>query len=159
MISRPFFILWNGIWQIPYLGYRKKYNIDPGFRFNGAGIKFYGEGKIICKKNSYISRFSSIQSAEGCAVEIGENTAISNLVRIYTGNRISNQDFSKGKHIKRGNVKIGDNCWIGSGVFINKGNTIGDNVVVGANSVVTKDIPSFSVAGGNPARVIKNIDK
>ena len=55
-------------------------------------------------------------------------------------------------------VHIGKNCWLGAGVIVLPGITIGDDTVVGAGSVVTKDIPSFSVAVGNPARVIKRYD-
>lgn len=52
---------------------------------------------------------------------------------------------------------IGDNCWIGGSSTILPGVTIGDNVTIGAGSVVVKDIPSNSVAVGNPARVVRNI--
>ena len=54
-------------------------------------------------------------------------------------------------------VHIGKNCWIGAGVLIVPGITIGDNVVVGAGSVVTKDIPSNVVAVGNPCRVLREV--
>ena len=54
-------------------------------------------------------------------------------------------------------VTIGDNCWIGGSVSILPGVSIGDNVTIGAGSVVVKDIPSGSVAAGNPAKVIKRI--
>lgn len=55
-------------------------------------------------------------------------------------------------------VTIGDCVWIGGNVSICMGVTIGDNAVIGAGSVVTKDIPANAVAVGNPARVIKYID-
>ncbi len=55
-------------------------------------------------------------------------------------------------------VTIGDSVWIGGNVTIVPGVTIGDRVVIGAGSVVTRDIPSDSVAVGNPARVIKKIN-
>lgn len=54
-------------------------------------------------------------------------------------------------------VHIGKNCWIGAGALILPGVTIGDNVVVGAGSVVTKDLPSNVVAVGNPCRVLRQI--
>ena len=54
-------------------------------------------------------------------------------------------------------VHIGRNCWIGAGVIIVPGITIGDNVVIGAGSVVTKDIPDNVVAVGNPFRVLREI--
>lgn len=54
-------------------------------------------------------------------------------------------------------VHIGRNCWIGAGALIMPGVTIGDNTVIGAGSVVTRDIPSNYVAYGNPCRVIREI--
>ena len=55
----------------------------------------------------------------------------------------------------KGPVIIGENVWIGENVCILPGVTIGKGTVIGAGAVVTKDIPPFSVAGGNPARIIK----
>ena len=54
-------------------------------------------------------------------------------------------------------VHIGRNCWIGAGALIMPGVTIGDNTVIGAGSVVTRDIPSNCVAYGNPCRVVREI--
>lgn len=56
-------------------------------------------------------------------------------------------------------VRIGKNCWIGAGVIIVPGITIGDNVVVGAGSVVTKDLPGNVVAVGNPCRVLREVNE
>lgn len=89
---------------------------------------------------------------------MGANCQISHNVRIYTSSMNANE-FIKGNKIpKNGNVEIGDNCWIGANVFINPGVKIGNYVVIGANSVITKDIPSHSIAVGSPARVIKIFD-
>lgn len=54
-------------------------------------------------------------------------------------------------------ITIGNDCWIASNVIICAGVTIGDNCVIGAGSVVTRDIPSNSLAAGNPCRVIRQI--
>lgn len=54
-------------------------------------------------------------------------------------------------------VHIGKNCWLGAGVIVMPGVTIGDNTVIGAGSVVTKDIPANVVAVGNPCRVMREI--
>ena len=54
-------------------------------------------------------------------------------------------------------IHIGKNCWLGAGVIVVPGVTIGDNTVIGAGSVVTRDIPAWSVAAGNPCRVIRAI--
>ncbi len=57
----------------------------------------------------------------------------------------------------KGEVKIGNNVWIGDKVAVLAGVTIGDNVVIGANSVVTRDVPSNCVVAGIPAKVIKSM--
>ena len=54
-------------------------------------------------------------------------------------------------------VRIGCNCWLGAGVIVMPGVTIGDNTVIGAGSVVTKDIPAGVVAVGNPCRVLREV--
>ncbi len=56
-------------------------------------------------------------------------------------------------------VKIGRRVWIGYGAIILKGVTIGDNAVIGAGSVVTRDVPANTLAAGSPARVIRRLDE
>lgn len=56
-------------------------------------------------------------------------------------------------------VRIGKNCWIGGGVVIVPGVTIGDNVVVGAGSIVTKDLPDNCIAVGNPCKVLREVNE
>ncbi len=56
-------------------------------------------------------------------------------------------------------VHIGRNCWIGAGVIIVPGITIGDNTVIGAGSIVTKDIPDNVVAVGNPCRILREVSE
>lgn len=56
-------------------------------------------------------------------------------------------------------IRIGRNCWLGAGVIVVPGVTIGDNTVIGAGSVVTKDIPVNVVAVGNPCRVLRPISE
>lgn len=55
-------------------------------------------------------------------------------------------------------VRIGRNCWLGANVVVVPGVTMGDNVVVGAGSVVTKDLPSNVVAVGNPCRILREVN-
>ena len=57
-----------------------------------------------------------------------------------------------------GCVEIGEGCWIGIGAAITPGITIGKNAVIGANSVVTHDVPDYCIVAGNPARVIRRIE-
>lgn len=55
-------------------------------------------------------------------------------------------------------IYIGNNVWLGYGVIVLKGVSIGENSVIGAGSVVTKDIPANVIAGGNPCKVLKNLE-
>jgi len=151
----------KGRWQYIYEQYRRKYEISPTFHFNGPQIILYGNGRIILQESSYIGTYSLIESWDNCEVRIGRNCAISYFVMILNGNRSPDQDFSKCpnwgplKITAEGNVKIGDNCWIGAVVYVNQGVSIGENAVIGAHSVVTRDIPPHSIAVGAPAKVIK----
>jgi acetyltransferase-like isoleucine patch superfamily enzyme len=58
----------------------------------------------------------------------------------------------------KGPTRIGDNVWCGANVVVTSGATIGERCVIGANSVVTEDIPAFSIAAGAPARVLRAIE-
>lgn len=59
----------------------------------------------------------------------------------------------------KGETIIGNKVWLGDNVVVLSGVKIGNNSIIGANSVVTKDIPSFSIAVGSPAKVIKTISQ
>ena len=59
--------------------------------------------------------------------------------------------------IAKGKVIIGNNVWIGDKATVLPGVSIGDGAIIGANSVVTKDVPAFSVVAGNPAKIIKKL--
>lgn len=92
--------------------------------------------------------------ADGTTLEIGENTLWAFNVCIQT----SNHDLQNRTQYTLASVKIGKNCWIGNNVSILAGVTLGDNVTIGANSVVTKSFPSDVVIAGCPAKVIRQLD-
>jgi maltose O-acetyltransferase len=142
---------------------RNKYSIHKTFIFNGEGIIMYGEGNIRIGENSYIGRFSRIQSSKGYNVEIGKECKIGPFFQVWTETSEVDCDFSNYSKIKPkyGDIVIEDFVWIGSSVIISPGVRIGHNSIIGANSVVTKNVPDFAIVGGVPAKLIKykNISK
>lgn len=90
-------------------------------------------------------------------VTFGDNVLIAPNVSIYTAGHPIHPDSRNSCYEYGIDVTVGNNCWIGGNAVICPGVHIGDNVVIGAGSVVTKDIPSDTVAAGNPCRVIRKI--
>lgn len=94
-----------------------------------------------------------------CPVSIGDHTLIGPNTHIYTAchslntqERLDDVEFGKA-------VTIGKNVWIGGNCCILPGVSIGDNTVIGAGSIVTKDIPENVIAAGNPCRIIREADQ
>lgn len=114
-----------------------------------------------------------LQGVRFSNVKIGKNVAImSNCLMMAAGGIIidddvmiaanvqlisNNHDLDNRKVITCKPVHIKKNCWIGAGATVLAGITIGENSVVGAGSVVTKDVPDNVIVAGNPARIIKQI--
>lgn len=92
-----------------------------------------------------------MMSAGGITIDDGAQIAAN--VQLIS----NNHDLYERQVITCKPVHIGKNAWIGAGATILPGVTIGDNVVVGAASVVTKDVPADTIAAGNPAKFIKRI--
>lgn len=93
-----------------------------------------------------------------CAkVKFGDNVFIAPNCGFYTaGHPIDFERRNKGLEYAYP-ITVGSNVWFGAGVHVMPGVSIGDNVVIGAGSIVTKDIPSNSVAFGNPCKVVRKI--
>ena len=90
-------------------------------------------------------------------IYIGDRTKLGpNVVIATAGHPIAPALRMKGLQCNKP-VHIGKNCWLGAGALVMPGVTIGDNTVIGAGSVVTKDIPANVVAVGNPCRVLRAI--
>ncbi|MFD1901681.1 chorismate mutase [Enterococcus termitis] len=123
--------------------------IEPSISFD------YGFN-IHVGKNFYVN-FNSI-FLDTCPITIGDNCMFGPNAQLYTATHPlhpvkRNSGLEYGKPIT-----IGDNVWFGGGVVITPGVTLGDNVVVAAGAVVTKSFPDNCVIGGNPAKLIKEID-
>ncbi len=88
-------------------------------------------------------------------VSIGSNTLFGPSVQIYTATHpISAVERRKGRESAQP-IAIGSDVWVGGGAIICPGVTVGDRSIIGAGSVVTRDVPSDSIVAGNPARVIR----
>ncbi|MGL5876403.1 MAG: acyltransferase [Xenococcaceae cyanobacterium] len=121
----------------------------------GVDIKVHSMGTIEIGANTHIGPYTCLS---GRAISIGKNCLIASHGGIYAGNH----NFSdctrpiRGQGIiyKEKGIAIEDDCWLGSGVRVIDGVTLGRGSVIGAGAVVTKDIPPYSVAVGVPAKVI-----
>lgn len=113
-------------------------------------------GKHIHVGKRFFANFNWVVLDEGL-VTIGDDCFVGPNVSIYTACHSTDPEERNTRQEWALPVTIGNNCWIGGSVTILPGVTIGDSVSIGAGSVVVKDIPSNSVAVGNPAKVIKKI--
>lgn len=121
----------------------------PGSRvvvYEGAELSI-GDQTFI-NENSKILAFRRIQIGRGCAISWDV------LIMDSDSHRFIDADGQERLHEKP--VEIGDHVWLGAGVTVLKGVSIGEGSVVAARSVVTHDVPSHSLVAGQPARVIKN---
>ncbi len=141
----------------------KRYKIGTKFHA-GKGVVFWAKNSIIIGDNFYIGRYSQIE----CDTEIGNNVLFGNNVAlvgkydhhyelvgvpIRLASQIRNQNYSwKGLNSK---VIIEDDVWVGYGSIIMSGIKIGGGSIIAAGSVVTKDVESYAIVGGNPAKFIK----
>lgn len=158
-----------------------RYNISKYGKgiYIGKGNKIIGGKNINIENNVSIRPYGFIACNENAKLSIGENTDIGNRVRICVANKIEigknvlfgpnvfiadqdheyrNPDIAimyQGVKIHEKGIEIGDDSWIGINSVIVGSIRIGKHCVIGANSIVNKNIPDYSVAVGSPAKVIK----
>lgn len=146
----------------------KKENVilDDGCWPEGQ-INVQHNGVVIMHKHSKIGHTTQLLCVN--RIEIGAYTAVADNTTICDNNnhpinptyrkqmRLTpvGDDMRMWKHSANAPIIIGENCWIGSNVRICKGVTIGDNSIVAACSVVTKDVPANCIVAGNPAKIVK----
>lgn len=157
---------------------------EPGFKIHGGehihiGDRFLaGTGLNLQAWDSYAGEHFQPKLIIGNDVVLTDYVQITCANEIRIGNHvlvgqnvfISDNDHGRAdataigvppierKLFSKGPVIIGNNVWIGRGAVILAGVTIGDNAIIGANSVVTKDVPPCCVAAGVPAKVIKQLN-
>lgn len=122
----------------------------------GEGTSIYDSalllGDVAVGRNTWIGPFTILDGSGGLV--IGDDCSISAGVQIYTHNTVK-WAVSGGVHAPEyAPVRIGNRCYISPNAIINKGVTIGDGSVIGANSFVNSDLPAETKAWGTPARAI-----
>jgi len=129
-----------------------------------AGANLWIEPPFFCDYGTNISFGDKVFLNFNCVildvapVRIGSGTLLGPAVQIYAATHpLRAAERRSGRESGRP-VEIGDEVWIGGGAIICPGVTIGRQAVIGAGSVVTKDIPDRAFAAGNPCRVLRTID-
>jgi acetyltransferase-like isoleucine patch superfamily enzyme len=110
-------------------------------------------GVITVGADTFINEGASIVAH--LRVAIGKHCRIGELVGIFDTDHHALDSVSD---VRRAPVVIGDNVWIGRAAMVLPGVTIGDNAVVAAGSVVTRDVPGSTLVAGNPARAVRTLD-
>ena len=129
-----------------------------------AGKNLYIEPPFFCDYGYNIFCGDNVYFNVNCVVldctkvTIGSNVLFAPGVQLYTASHPMDIETRRTHELSKP-ITIGDDCWIGGNAIICPGVTIGNGCVIGAGSVVTKDIPDNSLAVGNPAQVIKNLNK
>jgi acetyltransferase-like isoleucine patch superfamily enzyme len=122
-------------------------------------ITISDEGRVRIGSGSFLN-IGVMVAAQGL-VEIGDHSMFANGCFVTDANHrfddpdvpITWQGFTS-----KGPTRVGDNVWCGANVVITSGVTVGERCVIGANSVVTEDIPPFSIAAGAPAKVLRRVE-
>lgn len=149
----------------------KTYDNNQGNVYIGNNVTIYFNSRIQLFPDSVnANKKISVQIEDGVwigqgfsllageDITIGKDTVIASDVLITSENHSMDPESDipyKDQELIRKPVIIGKGCWIGEKVCILPGVTIGDKCVIGASSVVTKSIPDYCIAAGNPAKIIK----
>lgn len=131
---------------------------------SGSRIQFFPQPgkdhpKLKIGNNNYFLYNLTILVGEN--ITIGDNVVIASNVFISSEGHGTDPESGvpyKDQPLRCKPVVIGSGCWLGENAVILPGVSVGENAIIGAGSIVTKDVDSYSVVGGNPAKVIKRYD-
>lgn len=129
-------------------GMGENVNFEPDFRCEFGSNIFIG--------NNFFANFDCV-ILDCNRIVIGDNVLFGPRVGLYAGNHATHPEDRVAGGCYSKPITIGDNVWVGAGVHIMGGVTIGRNSIIGAGSVVTKDIPENVIAAGVPCRMIREI--
>lgn len=158
---------YGSIIDYPYLQIKGLDKVSIGENsviLSGARICVFGEGNefaIEIGDECYICYGVTILGVAGRKIKIGNNVLFASNIFITNechGMNPESQVPYMSQPLTGLDVEIGDGCWLGEKVCVLPGVKIGKKCIIGAGSVVTKSIPDYSIAVGNPARVVKKYD-
>lgn len=137
------------------LGHQSQIKLGQDVRLEqGVDIRTHWNGQIVLGDRSYVGPYSCLS---GDSITIGQDCLISSHVGIYANNHcfedIHRPIRTQGNSYK--GIVIEDDCWLGTGVKILDGVTVGHGSVIAAGAVVTKSVPPYAVMGGVPARLLR----
>ncbi|MTV81812.1 sugar O-acetyltransferase [Secundilactobacillus folii] len=122
--------------------------VEPNFR-----CEF---GRNIHLGDSFYANYDCVM-LDGAPITVGDNVLFGPKVGLYTSNHLFDPDERKAGGCVAKPITIGNRVWLAANVTVLPGVTIGDDVIVGAGSVVTQDVPSHVIAVGNPCHVLREI--
>ncbi len=131
--------------------------------FKSVGRNVWIEPDFRCEFGKNISIGNDVYINFGCVildcgqVRIGDNTLIGPNVGLFSGNHTTDAEERAAGGLIPKPITIGERVWLCGNVTVVPGVTIGDDTIIGAGSVVTKDIPSGVIAAGNPCKVLRKI--
>jgi acetyltransferase-like isoleucine patch superfamily enzyme len=126
---------------------------------NGGKIIFgeytrIGSGsEVLCVNNIVIGNYTTISN--NVTIVDNNNHPLNPEDRLFMRTLPEDSIYRDWRYSENSPIVIGENVWVGINSRINKGVTIGDNAIVAANAVVTKDVPANSVVAGNPGKIVK----
>ena len=162
-------------WAFASLSVRIEGSLDPSVVVLGCP-EVHGTGRITLGRNLFLYPGLYLETQQSGSLSIGDDVVISrgthivafdritigakSMIGEYVSIRDANHNFGDGQDIRTSgystrSIDIGRNVWIGRGAAILAGVRIGDHAVVGANAVVTRDVPAGAIVGGVPARLLK----
>ena len=125
--------------------------IEPPFHANWGGRHVHFGKEIYANFN--------LTLVDDTHIYVGDNTMFGPNVTVASAGHPILPELREKAYQYNASVHIGKNCWIGAGVVIVPGITVGNNVVIGAGSIVTKNLPDNVVAVGNPCRILRSVDE
>jgi acetyltransferase-like isoleucine patch superfamily enzyme len=148
---------------------RQSISIGKNSHILGELLVFPHGGKIEIGSDCYIGEGTRIWSAKN--IKIGDRVLISHNVNILDNDThplsaserhaqfkaIASSGHPKNINLNEASISISEDVWIGAMATILKGITIGEGAIIGAASVVTKDVPAWTIVAGNPAKIIREL--